>query len=240
MGFIMSKCKFETVAGVPAWAVCFFEYGDNSVMSDDDEKAARAFLDDLDRRGLRLACPVDGSSNDFNSRTAFGLACDTVDYWAAFTPARAAVAAFARSSRAYGREIGGDWCDVARIWNGGAGLGSFVHVSPDRGGSGGVVVVNMAYWRGGASGGDGRRLGSLLSALVAAGGSWRVLPVVVGYPDYYTVRGLSSRMAGGRFAAAVSRRDRSTVGAVAAAAGCVLVDPATAETGAGASSGVSE
>ena len=179
--------KFETVEGVPQWAVCGFEYGDWSGVEESDRAAAERWLDRLASEGLRLVCPVDAGAMEFNPSPAFGAACDTVDYYVELTAAARAVRAFVRSSRAY-RPGDFDRLAAARIWNGGQGRLAFVRVVPfDNGG--GRVYVNMSVYRRA----DGGRVSALLADLAAAdrvGACWRVVPVFLGYPSYYNVRTL--------------------------------------------------
>ena len=182
--------KFDTIDGVPSWAVCGFEYGDWSGVEDSDQAAAERWLDRLASEGLRLVCPVDAEAAGFDPSPRFGLACDTVSYYVELTAAARAVRAFVRSSRAY--RLGDfDRLAAARIWNGGRGRLAFVRVVPncDDGNGGGRVYVNMSVYRKV----DGGRVSALLAALVAAdrvGSRWRVVPVFLGYPAFYNVRTL--------------------------------------------------
>lgn len=185
--------KFDTIDGVPSWAVCGFEYGDWSGVEESDRAAAERWLYRLASEGLRLVCPVDVEAADFDPSPRFGAACDTVSYYVELTAAARAVRAvraFIRSSRAY-RPGDFDRLAAARVWNGGRGLLAFVRVVPncDDGNGGGRVYVNMSVFRNS----DGERVSALLAALVAAdrvGARWRVVPVFLGYPSYYNVRTL--------------------------------------------------
>ena len=169
--------KFDTIDGVPSWAVCGFEYGDWSGVDDSDQAAAERWRRGLASEGLRLVCPVDAEAAGFDPSPRFGLACDTVSYYVELTAAARAVRAFVRSSRAY--RLG----DFDRL--------AFVRVVPncDNGNGGGHVYVNMSVYRKA----DGGRVSALLAALVAAdrvGARWRVVPVFLGYPAFYNVRTL--------------------------------------------------
>lgn len=179
--------KFDTIEGVPSWAVCGFEYGDWSGVNASDQAAAERWLDRLASEGLRLVRPVDVGAAAFDSSPAFGAACDTVAYYVELTAAARAVRAFVRSSRAY-RPGDFDRLAAARIWNGGRGRLAFVRVVPfDNGG--GRVYVNMSVYRRA----DGGRVSALLADLAAAdrvGDRWRVVPVFLGYPAFYNVRTL--------------------------------------------------
>ena len=179
--------KFETVEGVPSWAVCGFEYGDWSGVEESDRAAAERWLDRLASEGLRLVCPVDVEAAGFDPSPRFGAACDTIAYYVELTAAARAVRAFVRSSRAY-RPGDFDRMAAARIWNGGRGRLAFVRVVPfDNGG--GRVYVNMSVYRRA----DGGRVSALLADLAAAdcvGASWVAVPVFLGYPEFYNVRTL--------------------------------------------------
>lgn len=179
--------KFDTIDGVPSWAVCGFENGDWSGVDASDQAAAERWLDRLASEGLRLVCPVDVEAADFDPSPRFGAACDTVSYYVELTAAARAVRAFVRSSRAY-RPGDFDRLSAARVWNGGRGLLAFVRVVPfDNGG--GRVYVNMSVYRKS----DGGRVSALLADLAAAdgaGASWVAVPVFLGYPAYYNARTL--------------------------------------------------
>ena len=137
--------KFDTIDGVPSWAVCGFEYGDWSGVEESDRAAAERWTNRLASEGLRLVCPVDVEAADFDPSPRFGAACDTVAYYVELTAAARAVRAFVRSSRAY-RPGDFDRLAAARVWNGGRGLMAFVRVVPfDNGG--GRVYVNMFVYR---------------------------------------------------------------------------------------------
>ena len=76
----------DIVEGVPIWGgsvACYIVNGDNSGLEPDDKKLVDEFLDRLrERDGLVLVCPIEGTEDSFNPSPAFGLACDTVDYYA--------------------------------------------------------------------------------------------------------------------------------------------------------------
>lgn len=76
------KKKTKTISSVPQWAVPYFVNGDTSGMDAEDIRLATEFENDLLSQGLRLVCPIDGTENAFCSYPAFGLACDTVDFYA--------------------------------------------------------------------------------------------------------------------------------------------------------------
>ena len=71
----------EVVENVPDWAVCAIEYGDETGLELCDVRALHAWLNELERDGLRPVGPVEGSENEFCSSPAFGDACGTVDYY---------------------------------------------------------------------------------------------------------------------------------------------------------------
>ena len=179
--------KFDTIDGVPLWAVCGFENGDWSGVNASDQAAAERWLDRLASEGLRLVCPVNVEAAGFDPSPRFGAACDTVSYYVELTAAARAVRAFVRSSRAY-RPGDFDRLAAARIWNSGRGRLAFVRVMPfDNGG--GRVYVNMSVYRRA----DGGRVSALLADLAAAdrvGASWVAVPVFLGYPEFYNVRTL--------------------------------------------------
>jgi hypothetical protein len=75
------KAKFTTVEKIPQWAVCYLVNADDSGLETWD----RALVDNyvnwlLEREGLRLVCPVDGTESEFEMHPAFGQACSTVDF----------------------------------------------------------------------------------------------------------------------------------------------------------------
>lgn len=74
--------KIETIEGVPNWAVCGLVYGDWSGMPDEDRKMAEEWEKELNKDGFILMSPIDGTECGFNRYPAFGLACDTVDFYA--------------------------------------------------------------------------------------------------------------------------------------------------------------
>lgn len=182
--------KFDTIEGVPSWAVCGFTYGDWSGVEESDRTAAECWRRGLASEGLRLVCPVDVEAAGFDPSPRFGAACDTVAYYVELTAAARAVRAFVRSSRAY-RPGDFDRLAAARIWNGGRGRLAFVRVVPncDDGNGGGRVYVNMSVYRRA----DGGRVSALLADLAAADrvwARWCVVPVFLGYPAFYNVRTL--------------------------------------------------
>lgn len=214
--------KFETVEGVPSWAVCGFEYGDWSGVEESDRAAAENWRRGLASEGLRLVCPVDAWVASFDPSPAFGAACDTVAYHAELTAAARAVRAFVRSSRAY-RPGDFDRLAAARIWNGGRGRLAFVRVVPfDNGG--GRVYVNMSIYRRA----DGGRLSALLADLAAAdrvGASWVAVPVFLGYPAFYNVRTLGP-------SGCMTPAPRELVAKLCAAVGADIVETIPEEGGA--------
>ena len=140
--------KFDTIDGVPSWAVCGFENGDWSGVEESDRTAAECWRRGLAAEGLRLVCPVDAEAAGFDPSPRFGLACNTVSYYVELTAAARAGRAFVHSSRAY--RLGDfDRLAAARIWNGGRGRLAFVRVVPncDNGNGGGRVYVNMSVYR---------------------------------------------------------------------------------------------
>ena len=179
--------NFDTIDGVPLWAVCGFEYGDWSGVEESEQAAAERWLDRLASEGLRIVCPVDVEAAGFDPSPRFGAACDTIAYYVELTAAARAVRAFVRSSRAY-RPGDFDRMAAARIWNGGRGRLAFVRVVPfDNGG--GRVYVNMSVYRRA----DGGRVSALLADLAAAdrvGAEWVAVPVFLGCPAFYNVRTL--------------------------------------------------
>lgn len=73
--------KVEKVKKVPAWAICYIQYGDDSGLEPGDKKLVDDWIDHLLRvEGLRLICPIEGSESEFEPYPAFGGACGTVDY----------------------------------------------------------------------------------------------------------------------------------------------------------------
>ena len=71
--------NFGTIENIPRWAVCGFVNGDWSGVSDEDEKLAKEYEADLNKKGWIILDPIEGSENDFCPYPAFGLACDTMD-----------------------------------------------------------------------------------------------------------------------------------------------------------------
>lgn len=81
----MKKSKnpeFTTVERIPQWAVCYIVNGDGSALETWDKALVDSYVSRLERKGLRLVCPVDGTESEFELHPAFGLACDTVDFYA--------------------------------------------------------------------------------------------------------------------------------------------------------------
>jgi hypothetical protein len=78
------KNGIETVVveGVPLWAVDYFVNAETSGLDEEDLKIVTEYEKKLLEQGLRLMCPIDGTENAFDSYPAFGLACDTVDFYA--------------------------------------------------------------------------------------------------------------------------------------------------------------
>lgn len=74
--------KIETIEGVPNWAVCGLVNGDWSGTPDEDRKMAEEWEKELNKDGFILMSPIDGTECGFNRYPAFGLACDTVDFYA--------------------------------------------------------------------------------------------------------------------------------------------------------------
>lgn len=74
--------KIETIEGVPNWAVCGLVNGDWSGTPDEDRKMAEEWEKELNKDGYILMSPIDGTECGFNRYPAFGLACDTVDFYA--------------------------------------------------------------------------------------------------------------------------------------------------------------
>ena len=82
------KLKTKTIAKVPTWAVSYLEYHDDSGLTKDDKELVDNWLKELQRKGLRLICPDEGSESEFEPYPAFGLASSTVDYTAEVIPIR--------------------------------------------------------------------------------------------------------------------------------------------------------
>lgn len=76
------KLKTTTVEKVPQWATTYIVYGDDSGINEEDKKLVDDWIEKLNKHGLRLICPVDGSESEFEPYPAFGLASSTVDYTA--------------------------------------------------------------------------------------------------------------------------------------------------------------
>ena len=74
--------RFTTVEKIPQWAVCYIVNADDSALEPDDKKLVDDYVDRMERQGLRLVCPIDGTESEFEPYPAFGLACETVDFTA--------------------------------------------------------------------------------------------------------------------------------------------------------------
>lgn len=74
--------KIEPIEGIPNWAVCGLVNGDWSGTPDEDRKMAEEWEKELNKDGYILMSPIDGTECGFNRHPAFGLACDTVDFYA--------------------------------------------------------------------------------------------------------------------------------------------------------------
>jgi len=80
------KPKFTTVQNVPCWAATYFANADSSGLSDEDVSLCLRYERKLEKEGLKLVCPVDGTRNEFCANPAFGRACDTEDWTAEVLP----------------------------------------------------------------------------------------------------------------------------------------------------------
>jgi hypothetical protein len=80
------KPKFTTVQNVPCWAATYFANADSSGLSDEDVSLCVKYEAKLEKEGLKLVCPVDGTRNEFCANPAFGKACDTEDWTAEVLP----------------------------------------------------------------------------------------------------------------------------------------------------------
>ena len=80
------KPKFTTVQNVPCWAASYCANGDSSGLSHEDYALCREYGRKLERQGLRLVAPIDGTRNEFCTSPAFGKACDTEDWTAEVLP----------------------------------------------------------------------------------------------------------------------------------------------------------
>lgn len=79
--------KTKTITKVPFWARMYLTYGEEAAPEDaDDRKLVDDFKDELEREGLRLICPIDGTYSEFEPFPKFGLACDTEDWTAEVLP----------------------------------------------------------------------------------------------------------------------------------------------------------
>jgi len=76
----MEGPEFTTVERIPQWAVCYIVDGNDSGLTPDDKELVDDYVDRLEREGLGLVCPMDGTENEFCAHPAFGLACETVDF----------------------------------------------------------------------------------------------------------------------------------------------------------------
>ena len=70
------------VEGIPQWSVNYFVNAETSGLDEEDLKLVTEYENKLLGHGLRLITPIDGTENSFNPYPAFGLACDTVDFYA--------------------------------------------------------------------------------------------------------------------------------------------------------------
>lgn len=76
------KPESTTVDRIPQWAVCYIVNADDSGLEPYDKKLVDDYVGGLERKGLRLVCPIDGTESEFELYPAFGLACGTVDFYA--------------------------------------------------------------------------------------------------------------------------------------------------------------
>ena len=68
---------------IPQWAVCYLVNNDDSALSPEDRKMVDDYVKRLlEKDRLRLVCPIDGTENGFCPHPAFGLPCETVDFFA--------------------------------------------------------------------------------------------------------------------------------------------------------------
>ena len=81
--------KFDVVERIPMWAVDYFVNAETSALDEEDLKSVKDYEERLLRKGLRLTCPIEGTENEFCPYPAFGLACDTVDFYAERTRSEA-------------------------------------------------------------------------------------------------------------------------------------------------------
>lgn len=71
------------VEHIPQWAVCYLVNSDDSGLEPEDKKMVDEYVNRLlERDGLSLEGPIEGSEREFCNTPAFGLACDTVDFYA--------------------------------------------------------------------------------------------------------------------------------------------------------------
>ena len=82
----MKTPKFTTVEKIPQWAVCYLVNADDSALETWDRALVDSYVARLERKGLRLVCPVDGTESEFELHPAFGQACGTVDFTAEVLP----------------------------------------------------------------------------------------------------------------------------------------------------------
>lgn len=80
------KPKFTKVERVPCWAESYLCSNDESNLGEDDLNLAYAFEEKLERQGLRLVSPIEGTRNELCANPAFGKACDTEDWTAEVLP----------------------------------------------------------------------------------------------------------------------------------------------------------
>ena len=62
---------------LPSWAIPLFANGDNSHLTDDDERTALEWYDDLVEEHGPITLDYSGDRDEFTPYPAFGLACDT-------------------------------------------------------------------------------------------------------------------------------------------------------------------
>lgn len=84
----MAKVKFTTIEKVPDWATTYIAYGDESGLTEDDMRLVDGFIDGLDKKGLMMICPIDGTESEFEPYPVFGLASGTVDWKAEVLPSK--------------------------------------------------------------------------------------------------------------------------------------------------------
>ena len=70
------------VEGIPQWSVNYFVNDETGGLDEEDLKLVMDYEKELRDQGLRLITPIEGTENAFNPYPSFGLACDTVDFYA--------------------------------------------------------------------------------------------------------------------------------------------------------------